>query len=144
TDRYVADRRPGESFKEFVKRAGKVELKNMFNDLTHPPAGDRSFFSDWGDPRAYTLGDMGDGESAGEVVSPVDFGLAAAERELFEAQMAFEKGDPQQAGVSAYQSMLNAARALVKAENPYVSDDASQIVSEFRERYYDTKLFFDP
>ena len=40
--------------------------------------------------------------------------------------------------------MLNAARALVKAENPYVSDDPDQIVSEFRERYYDTKLFFDP
>ena len=144
TERYVANRTPGETFKDFIKRTGKAALKNLLDDLTRPTAGDRSFFSDWGDVREYTLGDMGDGECAGEVVSPVDFGLAAAERELFEAQLAFEKGDPQQAGASAYQSMLNAARALVKAENPYVSDDPDQIVSEFRERYYDTKLFFDP
>src|SRR5205823_10373766 len=92
TDRYVAERKAGETFKEFTKRLGKAELKKMLEDLTRPPDGDRSFFSDWGDPREYTLGDMGVGECAGEVVSSVDFGLAAAERELFEAQLAFEAG----------------------------------------------------
>ena len=35
---------------------------------------------------------MGIGECAGEVVSPIDFDLAAAEREVFEAQVAFEGG----------------------------------------------------
>src|SRR5438552_1248983 len=58
TDSYVAGREAGESFKAFIKRTGKAELKKMLEDLTKPPASDRSFFSDWGDPREYTLGDM--------------------------------------------------------------------------------------
>lgn len=144
TERYLADRQAGEVFKDFVKRTGKAELKNLLDDLTRPPAGDRSFFSDWGDVREYTLGDMGDGECAGEVVSSVEFGLAAAERELFEAQLAFEKGDAGRAGAAAYHSMLTAAKALVQVENQNISNDPDQIVSEFRQRYYDTKLFFDP
>jgi len=144
TERYLAHRQPGEVFKDFVKRTGKAELKNMLDDLTRPPAGDRSFFSDWGDVREYTLGDMGDGECAGEVVSLVEFGLAAAERELFEAQLAFEKGNPGKAGTAAYHSMLTAAKALVQVENQNIGNDPDQIVSEFRQRYYDTKLFFDP
>ncbi|HXF15291.1 MAG TPA: nitrite/sulfite reductase [Terriglobales bacterium] len=144
TERYLAHRQPGEVFKDFVKRTGKAELKNMLDDLTRPPAGDRSFFSDWGDVREYTLGDMGNGECAGEVVSLVEFGLAAAERELFEAQLAFEKGEAPQAGAAAYHSMLTAAKALVQVENQNIGNDPNQIVSEFRQRYYDTKLFFDP
>jgi sulfite reductase (ferredoxin) len=144
TDRYVAGRNTGESFKDFIKRIGKAELKKMLEDLTRPPAGDRFFFSDWGDPREYTLGDMGVGECAGEVVSAVDFGLAAAERELFEAQLAFENGQVDEAGKKAYRAMLNAAKSLVTIENPDITDDPDQIVSEFRQRYYDTQVFFDP
>ena len=144
TDSYVAGRNPGETFKQYIKRTGKAELKKMLEDLTKPPAGDRSFFSDWGDPREYTLGDMGDGECAGEVVSPLDFGLAAAERELFDAQLAHEKGDTRLAGASAYKAMLNAARALVLAENPDIGENPNQIVKEFRARYYVTQKFFDP
>jgi len=144
TDRYVAGRNTGESFKDFIKRLGKAELKKMLEDLTRPPDGDRSFFSDWGDPREYTLGDMGVGECAGEVVSSVDFGLAAAERELFEAQLAFESGQAKQAGKKAYQAMLNAAKALVEIEYSDITNDPNQIVAEFRSRYYDTQKFFDP
>ncbi len=57
TDRYAANRGKGEIFKDFIKRLGKVELKKMLEDLTRPPAdpSDRSFFSDWGDPREYSL-----------------------------------------------------------------------------------------
>jgi len=144
TDSYVAGREPGETFKQYIKRTGKAELKKMLDDLTKPAPGDRSFFSDWGDPREYTLGDMGDGECAGEVVSPVDFGLAAAERELFDAQLALEKNDAQLAGTSAYKAMLNAARALVLAENPDIGDQPDRVVAEFRSRYYETQKFFDP
>ena len=144
TERYVADRLAGETFKEFVKRTGKAALKTLLDDLTKPPAGDRSYFSDWGDPREYTLGDLGDGECAGEVVSAVDFGLAAAERELFEAQLALEKGEVQRAGQSALRAMLNAARGLVQAEDPHVGEDADEIVTQFRKRYYETQVFFDP
>src|SRR4051794_7145897 len=144
TERYVADRITGETFKEFVKRTDKAALKILLEDLTKPPAGDRSYFSDWGDPREYTLGDLGDGECAGEVVSAVDFGLAAAERELFEAQLALEKGEVQRAGQSALRAMLNAARGLVQAEDPHVGEDADEIVTQFRKRYYETQVFFDP
>jgi len=146
TDRYAANRSSGESFKDFVKRIGKAELKAVLENLARPPAdpSDRSFFSDWGDPREYTLGDLGTGECAGEVVSAIDFNLAAAEREVFEAQVAWENGRVEQAGKTAYQSMLHAAKALVKVEFPNISDDPDQVVSEFRTRYYDTQKFFDP
>ena len=146
TERYVADRASGETFKDFVKRVGKVELKKALEDLAKPPAdpADRSFFSDWGDPREYTLGDMGVGECAGEVVSSVEFDLAAAEREVFEAQIALEGGQIENAGKTAYRSMIHAAKALVKISYPNISDDPGEIVGEFRTRLYDTQKFWDP
>lgn len=144
TERYLAGRQNGETFKDFVKRTGKVEMKSMLEDLTKPPAGDRSFFSDWGDPREYSLSDHAVGECAGEVVSPVEFELTAAEREVFEAQIAFENNEVEKARNTAYQAMLHAAKALVKVEKPDVSDDADQIVSEFRTRFFDTQRFWDP
>jgi sulfite reductase (ferredoxin) len=146
TDRYAANRKNGESFKDFVKRTGKVELKKMLEDLARPPAdpSDRSFFQDWGDPREYSLSDLGVGECAGEVVSSVEFDLAAAERELFEAQVALEAGQIEQAGKTAYRSMLGAAKALVKIESSSIADDPALIVKEFRARFYDTQKFFDP
>jgi sulfite reductase (ferredoxin) len=146
TERYVADRASGETFKDFVKRIGKVELKKALEDLAKPPAdpADRSIFSDWGDPREYTLGDIGTGECAGEVVSSVEFDLAAAEREVFEAQIALENGQVETAGRTAYQSMVHAAKALVKINHQGISDDPGDIIGEFRTRFYDTQKFWDP
>jgi sulfite reductase beta subunit-like hemoprotein len=146
TERYVAARQKGESFREFIQRIGKSEIKNLLEDLARPPAdpGDRSFFRDWNDPREYSLGDMGTGECAGEVVSSVDFGLAAAERQVFEAQLALERGDFHLAWQMAYQAMLQAAKSLVRAESPAGSDEPDQILQEFRARFYDTRKFFDP
>ena len=87
---------------------------------------------------------MGVGECAGEVITAIEFDLAAAEREVFDAQIAWEGGQVQQAGDGAYNAMLHAARALVKLELPGVDGNADEIVSEFRARYYDTQKFFDP
>jgi len=146
TDRYVADRKNGESFRSFITRIGKAEVKDLLDDLTRLPSdqNDRSFFRDWNDPREYSLDDMGVGECAGEVVSPVEFGLAAAERQVFEAQLALESGDDNRAWQTAYRSMLQAAKSLLTAECPGVSDDPNRIVEEFRTRFYDTQRFFDP
>jgi sulfite reductase (ferredoxin) len=146
TDRYAADRKDAESFKDFIARTGKVELKKMLEDLARAPLDprDRSFFQDWGDPREYTLSDMGIGECAGEVVSSVEFDLADAERQLFEAQVAMEAGNIEQAGKTAYRSMVQAAKALVKIESSGIADDPALIVREFRARFYDTQKFFDP
>jgi len=146
TERYAANRKNGESFKDFIGRTGKVELKRMLEDLARPPAdpSDRSFFQDWGDPREYTLADLGIGECAGEVVSSVEFDLADAERRLFDAQVALEANRIEDAGETAYRSMVQAAKALVKIENSTIADDPAQIVREFRARFYDTQKFFDP
>ena len=145
TEKYVANRQNGETFKEFAKRSGKAQLKSWLEDLARPAApGDRSLFSDWGDPREYTLGDMGTGECAGEVISATEFELTAAERELFEAQLALDNGHFDQAGKTAYKSMVNGAKALVKLVNPNIPNDADSIISEFKTYYYDTQKFWDP
>jgi sulfite reductase (ferredoxin) len=70
--------------------------------------------------------------------------MASAERELFGGQLAFEGGQPELAGQKAYRAMLLGAKALVKMQAANVSDDPDQIVSEFRSRFFDTQLFWDP
>ena len=146
TGRYAAERLKGENFQAFIKRIGKGEIKHMLDDLTQVPSHDQepSLYTDWGDAREFTIGDMGVGECAGEVVSRIDFDLAAAEREVFEAQVLLDQGQYQSAGETAYRSMLQAARALVKTQFYDVPEDSDRIVSEFRSRFYDTQLFFDP
>jgi sulfite reductase (ferredoxin) len=145
TDRYVKDRNKGESFQEYAQRVGKKVLKEALDDLAAVPAyeEDASFYSDWGDPREFTIGDMGVGECAGEVVSLVEFDMAAAERLVFEAQLHLEAKDYQKADETAYAAMLQGAKALIRTEFLDVGDDPDQIVAEFRKRFYDTQLFFD-
>src|SRR5262249_34217742 len=67
-----------------------------------------------------------------------------AERQAFEAQVTHEAGEFQKAAEQALGSMLRAARELVATQFGAVSDDPSEIVKEFRERFHDTKLFWDP
>jgi sulfite reductase (ferredoxin) len=144
-DRFVRDRRNGETFQQFTQRVGKRALKEMFDDLTAVPAyADRQeFYSDWGDPRVFTMGDMGVGECAGEVVSLGDFELATAEAQVFEAQVQLDEGDYAKADALAYKAMLLAARGLVKRELMEVSEEPDVVVREFRARYHDTRLFHD-
>jgi sulfite reductase (ferredoxin) len=146
TNEYVANRQGDETFLAWVTRIGKKEIRRMMDAFTAVPSyeEDPSFYSDWGDPREYTIGDMGEGECAGEVVPFVQFGLAASEREVFEAQILLEEGKIDEAGKRAFSAMLQAARALTKQRNPNLGEDADEIVREFRSHYYDTKLFFDP
>ncbi len=142
---YVRQRLKDERFQDFVARVGKKAVKDLLDDLTKIPAHDvdRSYYSDWGDPREFTLADMGVGECAGEVVSQAEFTLAASERELFEAQLLFDAGHAQAAVQAAYASMVRAAQGLVKDYNPAISENDDQIVAEFTQRFYDTQLFWD-
>ena len=146
TGRYLTERETGEGFRAFIQRIGKVGVKQMLDDLTPIPshAVDPTYYSDWGDPREFTTGDMGTGECAGEVVSRVDFDLAAAEREVFDAQVLLDQGEHQRAGETAYGAMVQAARALVKTQLPNLPDDPERVVVEFKTRFYDTQLFWDP
>jgi sulfite reductase (ferredoxin) len=145
TEFYLRNRAKDERFQEFVARIGKKAIKDLLEDLTKIPAHevDRSYYSDWGDPREFTLADMGVGECAGEVVSQAEFTLAASERELFEAQLLLDAGRAEEAAKAAYASMVRAAQGLVKDQNPGISEDENQIIGEFTKRFYDTELFWD-
>lgn len=93
-DRYLRERRASEHFGAFVARIGKKETKAMVQDLmlVLPHQLDLSFLSDWGDAREFTIGNIGVGECAGEVLSLADFAIAAAESEVFEAQLFLDEG----------------------------------------------------
>jgi len=102
------------------------------------------YFSDWGDSRVYTIGDIGIGECAGEVVSLFSMEISKAESEHFDALIALDEGHHELADQRAYNAMIMAARALVRTKFLDVGDDADVIVNEFKTRFYDTELFFDP
>jgi len=145
TEFYMRQRLKDERFQSFIGRVGKKAVKDLLEDLIQIPPHDvdRSFYSDWGDPREFTLSDMGVGECAGEVVSQAEFTLAASERELFEAQLLLDAGQVQPAVQAAYASMVRAAQGLVKDQNPAISENDDQIIAEFTRRFHDTQLFWD-
>jgi sulfite reductase (ferredoxin) len=146
TERYVKERLEGESFADFTNRIGKKTIRALVEELQRLPSyeQDPSYYSDWGDPREYTISDMGEGECAGEVVPYVEVELAAAEREIFEAQMLLDERKVDNAGARAFSAMLRAARALAREKNANVGTEADEIVAEFRKHFYDTQVFFDP
>jgi sulfite reductase (ferredoxin) len=146
TDRFVNEKQPDETFQKFVARIGKKEIRKLVDELSVIPSyeQDPSYYSDWGDPREYTIGDLGVGECAGEVVPLVQVGLAGSEREVFEAQLLLDEGNSQGAAARAFSAMVQAAQALTREKNSFLGEGVAEIVSEFRSHYYDTKLFFDP
>jgi sulfite reductase (ferredoxin) len=146
TERFAKERQGQESFADFATRIGKKTIRAMVEELQVIPTHDQdpSFYSDWGDPREYTISDMGEGECAGEIVPYVEVELASAERELFESQVLLDEKKIDGAAGRAFSAMLIAARALTKEKNFNVGTEAAEIVSEFRKHYYDTELFFDP
>jgi sulfite reductase (ferredoxin) len=146
TDRYVAERAgTDDTFQAWCGRIGKKQLKTMVEPFVPVPAhvDDASFYTDWGDPREFTIGDLGVGECAGEVVSLSQFGFSQAEAEAFEAQLLLDEGQYPAADDRAYQAMLTAAKTLVQIEYLDVPDAPDAIVNEFRTRLVDTKLFWD-
>jgi sulfite reductase (ferredoxin) len=145
TERFAKERQGEETFADFANRIGKKTIRTMVEELQALPSYDQdaSFYSDWGDPREYTISDMGEGECAGEIVPYVEVELASAEREIFEAQVLMDEKNLDAANARAFSSMLIAARALVKERNPNVNAEADEIVNEFRKHYVDTDLF-DP
>lgn len=146
TDRYAHERERGETFQSWVQRLGRKEIKAMLTPYTGMPTREEKpdFFTDWGDSRVYTIGDIGVGECAGAVVSLFAMEIAKAESEHFDALVALDEGDYELADERAYNAMLLAARALIRTQSMFiVKNDADFIVETFREKFYDTKLFFD-
>jgi sulfite reductase (ferredoxin) len=146
TAMFARDRLPGETFQAYTGRIGKKTIRAMVEKLQVMPTyeQDPSSYSDWGDPREYTIDDMGVGECAGEVVPYVEMGLADAEREIFEAQLLMDEGKIGPAAQRGYSAMLLAARALAREKNPNLSTEPDEIAGDFRRFFFDTQLFFDP
>ncbi len=147
TEFYLRTRQQDESFHAFITRVGKAQIRQVFDELARGAPdyeSDPTFYTDWFDPREYSTGDIGKGECAGEVVTQFQFEMAAAERMTFEAQILLEQGDAQKAAGLAYDAMIKSAKAIVQIQYDDLSSDPQEIVDEFRERLYDTKVFFDP
>lgn len=145
TENYVRGREHGESFQDWVSRMGRKEVKSIIDPFMTLPDYEQNptLFQDWGDSREYSIGDIGVGECAGEVVSLFAIEISRAESEHFDALVALDEGNYAFAEERAYQSMLKAARALIRTQFLDVSSDPDDIVREFRTRFYDTELFFD-
>ncbi|HIF33554.1 MAG TPA: nitrite/sulfite reductase [Planctomycetaceae bacterium] len=147
TEFYMRQREAEEPFAKFVKRVGKVKIRAVLDDLTQnlpKPETNPDFYADWADPRQYSLGDIGKGECAGEVVTQYEFQMTSAERMVFNSQVKLEDHDVQAAGDSAYQAMITAAKALVQIQYDDVTGDPDEVVEEFKDRYFDTNVFLDP
>jgi sulfite reductase (ferredoxin) len=145
-NRYADERGREETFQDWVTRLGKKQIKELIDPFTEVPIYETNpeFYSDWGDPREFTIGDMGVGECAGEVVSIFSMEIARAEAELFDAMIALDEHNYVLADRRAYNAMLLAARSLLRSQLvDLTSDDSDQIVALFRTRFYDTQLFFD-
>ena len=146
TQRYLAERTSKtETFHDFTRRLGKKELKTMLEDLAVVPPHDANpdYYTDWGDPREFTIGDMGTGECAGEVITLAQFGFTAAESMAFEASLKLEEGHYAEADRLALAAMLEAAKTLIKVQSYDAPEQPDAIVAQFKTRFVDTKLFWD-
>jgi sulfite reductase (ferredoxin) len=145
TGRYIGERGRGETFQAFIARIGKAECRRTLEDLMEVPSHetDSSLYSDWGDPREFTIGDLAPGECAGVVVPATEFQLAACEREAFEAQLKLEKVEIEAASRQAYESMLHGAAALLRHRDVPFGGAPDEIVRTFRTELVETRLFWD-
>lgn len=143
TEKYVKERQKDENFQKFIARVGKVEIKNTLQDLTVIPSHDENpdLFTDWGDPREYTIADIGKGECAGEVVNPYEFSLTAAESKVFEAQLKLDAKDLKGAVTLAYESLIFSAQAVLRTSNREYTGNADSTVADFKKQFFDTGEF---
>jgi sulfite reductase (ferredoxin) len=146
TAHYMENREGDESFQAFIARVGKKDFRKVLAPIQKPPSyeEDPSYYSDWGDPREYNIGDIGVGECAGEIVPFVEFGLQEAEQQLHDAQDALEAGHAAIAAAGGFAAMVTAAKALVRHLDVQVKDDADDVVTNFKTHLHDTQLFHDP
>ena len=147
---YAAERENGESFRSWVMRVGKKTIKERVQDLMVVPSHDEdpAFYVDWHDAREYSIGDIGVGECAGEVISLTQFSLATAESKVFDASLVIDDDqatddDIRDAARTAYAAMVTAAQGLIKTRDPDIKADAGIVFETFKAQFIDTQLFLD-
>jgi sulfite reductase (ferredoxin) len=149
-DLYSAEREEGEAFRPWVMRVGKKTIKEKLQDLMAVPTyeDDKSFYVDWHDAREYSIGDIGVGECAGEVVTLTEFSLASAESKVFDASLIVDDRTATEeqvlaAAALAYQAMVLAALGLLKTQDPDAKTNADRVFRDFERQFIDTRLFFE-
>ena len=146
TETFIKEKnKSNESFQDYINRVGRQYMKSLIEEYMSVPSyeEDPTYYSDWGDPREFSLGDMGVGECAGQIVSREEFELQIAERISFEAQVALDEKKYVDAKEKSFEAMLQAARALIRIENYDIPNNPELIIKEFKSRFYDTKKFYD-
>lgn len=143
THTFTRERHPDERFKDWARRVGRRHIKQLVSELTAVPPFEVSpeSYRDWGDPRVFTIGDIGIGECAGEVISPAEFAFAESERLVFEAQLSLDEQASAQAARHASSAMLQAARAVCLAFEPALRDEPAAIGECFDRHLGSTGLF---
>lgn len=133
TETYAKEREGEETFQQWVHRVGRRRVKEMVADLCPVPPFEQApdLYRDWGDPRVFSIGDIGVGECAGEVISPSQFALAEGERLVFEAQLLLDEKDATGAAERALAAMSHAARAVCLPREPWLTDDAKTVGETF-------------
>jgi sulfite reductase (ferredoxin) len=149
-DLYTTERESTESFRGWVMRVGKKTIKDRLTDLFEVPSYEEApaFYVDWHDAREYSIGDIGVGECAGEVVTLTQFSLANAESKALDASIVVD--DPgstasqiADAGQAAYGAMILAAQGLIKAGDPDVKGDPATVFPRFQRDFIDNGRFFE-
>ncbi|MEE2672888.1 MAG: nitrite/sulfite reductase [Myxococcota bacterium] len=145
SDAYAEGREKSETFQSWIGRLGKREVRSIIQPFMKVPdyEDDKSFYTDWGDAREFTIGDLGVGECAGEVVSLFGIEVVKAESQAFDAQCALDDEQFIEAEDLAYKAMLSAARSLIRTEYIDVTEDPDDVIANFETRFMQSERFFD-
>ena len=143
TGRYLDERTSeDDTFTDYIGRLGKPEIKSILKQYDQIPTyeEDPSYYIDTGDTKEFKL-QKGVGECAGQLVELVSFKLEEGDRLIYEAGVHLEEKDFEASVARAFEAMIRAADGLLTTEGIQYIDDENT-VREFRDRYYDTQIFF--
>lgn len=141
--RFRAERLDGERFAEWVERVGKKDISESLAHLRVLPDFDENpdFYIDWGEEEPFFIG-TGQGECAGQLVALVELKLDEAERDLFEANLQYERGQYTDAAQMALRAMTTAAQGLLVTEG-VTETEVEKVKEEFTARFIETDRLYE-
>jgi sulfite reductase (ferredoxin) len=144
TDLYSAEKQDGESFNQFADRLGRLRLKDELSEFAVSTAFEQTpeLYEDNRQPWEYKKS-LGVGECAGEVVDQAEFMLEDADRLNFEATLALDGGDWEDAAAKSFEASKKASDGLLSTRGLLLSDNYDTL-AQFRQHFYDTGQFLKP
>lgn len=128
-DEYESQAEAGESFNAYYRRTGKKHFYDLLKDLAQLGSLQEDEFLDWGHSERYEK-QVGTGECAGVIVDLVQTLLYETEEKLGFAHEAFAQRAFADAIYHAYNTFVNAAKALLTAED-IKTNSQHKILQEF-------------